>query len=129
MSPAPPAGTEITVAGDLRAVRALVAEFFTARGWRVHDRDRERFEVEIGSVRRSVLMGAFAGSRFRLSATISLREALGEVEVRYVWGAGAGVHLGGIVGRSRATRAHRATSAALVELLGADGRAVRSRQL
>lgn len=129
MSPAPPGGAEITVAGDLCTVRALVEAFFTERGWSVHERDRERFTIETGSVRRSVLMGAFAGSRFRLSATISLREVPGEVGVRYVWGADAGAHLGGIVGRSRSARAHLATAAALIEHLGADGRAVRSRPL
>lgn len=129
MTPAPSAGAEITVSGDPGGVRALVAGFFTARGWSVLERDRERLEVETGSVWRSVLLGAFAGSRFRLSATITLRQVPGGIAVRCVWGAGAGAALGGSVGRSRATRAHRETVAALVEHLGADGRAVRSRPL
>lgn len=122
-----PGGTVLTVDGDLRTVGRLVAKFFTDQGWTVHERGPGRLEIETGSLRRTLLLGALAGSRFRLTARIELRELPGAVEVHYRWGAGAGRVLGGAVGRARATRRHRETSAALAQHLGADGRAVRSR--
>ncbi|MGO1408134.1 MAG: hypothetical protein ACTHV2_07040 [Brachybacterium sp.] len=124
-----PDGTVLTVDGDLRTVGGLVATFFTARGWSVHERGPGLLEVETGSRRRTVLLGSFAGSRFHLTAPIELRELPSTVEVHYRWGAGAGRALGGAVGRARAARRHREASAALAEHLGADGRAVQSRPL
>ncbi|ATG50979.1 hypothetical protein CFK38_05100 [Brachybacterium vulturis] len=119
MRAAPPEGRNLTVAGDLPAVRALVAEFFTDRGWTVHERGPGRLEVETGSLRRTVLLGAFAGSRFHLTAALELREVPGAVEVHHRWGSGAGRALGGAVGRARAARRHREVAAALERQLGA----------
>ncbi len=122
-------GTVLTVAGDLDTVTRAVAEFFTAHGWTVHERGPGRLEVGTGSLRRTLLLGAFAGSRFRLSALLELRELPDAVEVRHRWGAGAGRALGGASGRARAARRHLETSAALERHLAADGRPVRSRPL
>src|SRR5699024_10978283 len=122
-------GTVLTVAGDLDTVTRAVAEFFTAHGWTVHERGPGRLEVGTGSLRRTLLLGAFAGSRFRLSALLELRELSDAVEVRHRWGAGAGRALGGASGRARAARRHLETSAALERHLAADGRPVRSRPL
>ncbi|MDN5822527.1 MAG: hypothetical protein L0H74_03355 [Brachybacterium sp.] len=125
----------LTVAGELRTVGGLVAQFFTEHGWTVHERGPGRLEVETGSLRRTVLLGAFAGSRFRLTALLELRALPSDgggpetVEVRYRWGAGAGRALGGSVGRIRAARRHRETSIALGRHLGADGRTVHTRPL
>lgn len=124
-----PGGTVLTVSGDVRTVAGLVTQFFTAQGWTVHERGPGRFEVETGSLRRTLLLGAFAGSRFRLTAPLELRELPGAVEVHYRWGTGAGRALGGASGRARAARRHLETSTALERHLGADGRAVRSRSL
>ena len=129
MSDALPGGTVLTVSGDVRTVAARVTEFFTAHGWTVHERGPGRFEVETGSLRRTLLLGTFAGSRFRLSAPLELRELSDAVEVHYRWGTGAGRALGGASGRARAARRHLETSAALERHLGADGRPVRSRPL
>ena len=129
MSADPPGGTVLTVGGDVRTVSGLVTEFFAAHGWTVHERGPGRLEVETGSRRRTVLLGAFAGSRFHLSAPLELRELPRAVEVRYRWGAGAGRALGGASGRARAARRHLETSAALERHLGADGRPVCSRPL
>src|SRR5699024_10441348 len=82
--------TVLTVGGDVRTVSGLVTEFFAAHGWTVHERGPGRLEVETGSRRRTVLLGAFAGSRFHLSAPLGLRELPRAVDVRYRWGARAG---------------------------------------
>ena len=124
-----PGGTVLTVDGDLPAVGGLVMSFFTAQGWTVHQRGPDRLEVEIGSRRRTLLLGSFAGSRFHLTAPLELRQLPGAVEVHYRWGAGAGRALGGAVGRARAARRHLETSAALAQHRGAAGRTVRTRAL
>lgn len=121
-------GVVLTVAGGRQAVRALLEEFFTARGWRVHEHGPGRLEVETGSRRRTTFLGAFAGRHFHLSSPIELHEVPGAVEVRYLLGAGAGRALGGASGRARAARTHVETAAALEQHLGADGRAVQARR-
>ncbi|ASK65460.1 hypothetical protein CFK39_06010 [Brachybacterium avium] len=133
-----PEGTALTVVGGRRTIDPLVARFFAERGWSAHERGSGRFIVETGSLRRTVLLGAFAGSRFRLTALIELLEPLQPprgadapetVEVRYRWGAGAGRALGGSIGRARAARRHRETSLALERYLGAAGHSVHARPL
>ncbi|WP_394216483.1 hypothetical protein [Brachybacterium vulturis] len=119
MRAALPAGRVLIIAGDLPAVRGLIAEFFTDRGWTVHERGPGRLDVETGSLRRTVLLGAFAGSRFHLTASLTLREVPGAVEVHHRWGPGAGRALGGAMGRARAAHRHREASAALERHLGA----------
>lgn len=131
MSGEAPGGTVLTVAGDLHTVRGLVAQFFTDRGWQVHERGPGELSVETGSLRRTVFLGAFAGRRFHLRSQIELREvrggAQGAVEVHYLWGAGAGRALGGSVGRARASRRHLETALALEQQLRAGGRSVQAR--
>lgn len=122
-------GVVLTVRGDRRSVRAVVAQFFVGRGWSAHERGPERIEVERGSRRRSVLLGAFAGRRFHLSAPIELREGPGTTEIRYLWGESAGRALGGTSGRARAARVHLETATALEQQFAADGRLVDARRL
>lgn len=124
-----PDGVVLVVGGAPPAVRESVAQFLVGRGWRVHERAPGRLEVETGSVRRSVLLGAFAGRRFHLASALELREVPGAVELRWRWGARAGRALGGAAGRARAARVHGETADALAQHLRAQGRPVRIRPL
>lgn len=134
MSTAAGAGTVLTVRGDVRAVRARLGEFFAAHGWEVHEGGHGRVEIERGSRRRTVLLGAFAGRGFHLHAAVELCEAGGAVgervtEIHYLWGADAGRALGGTAGRACAARVHSDTAVALEQELEADGRLLRARRL
>lgn len=124
-----PGGVALMVRGDLRSVRTALDQFFLSRGWSVHERGPGRIDVERGSRRRSVFLGAFAGAKFHLSAPIELREGPGVTEIRYLWGESAGRALGGASGRARAARVHLETAGALEQQFGSDGRLVEARRL
>ena len=124
-----PGGVALTVRGDLRSVRATLDRFFLSHGWSIHERGPGRFDIERGSRRRSVLLGAFAGRRFHLSAPIELREGPGVTEIRVRWGESAGRALGGTSGRARAARVHLETATALEQQFATDGRLVETRRL
>ncbi|MBB5830315.1 hypothetical protein [Brachybacterium aquaticum] len=133
---APPAGRVLRVRGPLEAVQSETASFFVERGWRVAEDSPGHLVLERGSRRRTVLLGALAGSGFHLSAPLTFvaeRDAQGAVAgqvtvIGYRWGRTAGRALGGTVGRSRAARAHARTAAALAARFAADGRLVDSRE-
>lgn len=121
-------GVVLTVRAEPDAAEALLEEFFTGRGWSVAERGPGRVSYEIGSRRRTVFLGALAGSAFHLTAPLELREGPGVTEIRYLWGDSAGRALGGLRGRARAARTHGETAAALERKLEADGRLVRVRR-
>ncbi|MGO1227449.1 hypothetical protein ACT3SQ_03790 [Brachybacterium sp. AOP42-C2-15] len=123
-----PGGAALTVRGDVRSARTALDQFFLGRGWSAQERSPGRIDYERGSRRRSVLLGAFAGRKFHLTAPIELREGPGVTEIRYVWGESAGRALGGASGRARASRVHLETLTALEQQLGADGRLVQVRK-
>ena len=123
----PGSGVVLTVRAEPDAAEALLEEFFTGRGWSVAERGPGRVSYEIGSRRRTVFLGALAGSAFHLTAPLELREGPGVTEIRYLWGDSAGRGLGGLRGRARAARTHGETAAALERKLEADGRLVRVR--
>lgn len=110
-------GVRLIVRGDLEETRALLAEFFTAQGWRVHETTPARLDVETGSLRRTVLLGALAGSRFHLRARLELAEVPGGTRIRHLWGATVGRALGGVAGWARASRRHAETAELLTALL------------
>lgn len=124
----PGSGVVLTVRAEPEAAEALLEEFFTGRGWSVAERGPGRVSYEIGSRRRTVFLGALAGSAFHLTAPLELREGPGVTEIRYLWGDSAGRALGGLRGRARAARTHGETAAALERKLEADGRLVRVRR-
>lgn len=124
----PGSGVVLTVRAEPEAAEALLEEFFTGRGWSVAVRGPGRVSYEIGSRRRTVFLGALAGSAFHLTAPLELREGPGVTEIRYLWGDSAGRALGGLRGRARAARTHGETAAALERKLEADGRLVRVRR-
>ena len=124
----PGPGVVLTVRAEPDAAEALLEEFFTGRGWSVAERGPGRVSYEIGSRRRTVFLGALAGSAFHLTAPLELREGPGVTEIRYLWGDSAGRALGGLRGRARAARTHGETAAALERKLEADGRLVRVRR-
>ena len=124
----PGSGVVLTVRAEPDAAEALLEEFFTGRGWSVAERGPGRVSYEIGSRRRTVFLGALAGSAFHLTAPLELREGPGVTEIRYLWGDSAGRALGGLRGRARAARTHGETAAALKRKLEADGRLVRVRR-
>ena len=124
----PGSGVVLTVRAEPEAAEALLEEFFTGRGWSVAERGSGRVSYEIGSRRRTVLLGALAGSAFHLTAPLELREGPGVTEIRYLWGDSAWRALGGLRGRARAARTHGETAAALERKLEADGRLVRVRR-
>lgn len=124
----PGSGVVLTVRAEPDAAEALLEEFFTERGWSVAERGPGRVSYEIGSRRRTVFLGALAGSAFHLTAPLELREGPGVTEIRYLWGDSAGRALGGLRGRARAARTHGETAAALERKLEADGRLVRVRR-
>lgn len=124
----PGSGVVLTVRAEPDAAEALLEEFFTGRGWSVAERGPGRVSYEIGSRRRTVFLGALAGSAFHLTAPLELREGPGVTEIRYLWGDSAGRALGGLRGRARAARTHGETAAALERKLEADGRLVRVRR-
>ena len=124
----PGSGVVLTVRAEPEAAEALLEEFFTGRGWSVAERGPGRVSYEIGSRRRTVFLGALAGSAFHLTAPLELREGPGVTEIRYLWGDSAGRALGGLRGRARAARTHGETAAALDRKLEADGRLVRVRR-
>lgn len=115
------AGMRLEVSGDPEAARALLAEFFTARGWRVRETGPHRLDIETGSLRRTLLLGALAGRRFHLRARLELAAIHGGTRIRYRWGATVGRTLGGAVGWARAGRRHAETAEELVRHLRADG--------
>ncbi|MFC7375335.1 MULTISPECIES: hypothetical protein [unclassified Brachybacterium] len=117
------------VRGDHDDTRESVESFFREHGWSPRERGPGRVDYERGSRRRTILLGALAGRRFFLTAQIEIRERDHTTDVRYRWGAGAGLALGGTVGRDRAARAHRETAAALEKHLEADGRLVSTREI
>src|SRR5699024_1236093 len=110
-------------------------EFFVDRGWRARERGTGRVDYERGSRRRNLLLGALSGRRFHVTARIALRAGRtsttrdGTVPARgtettcvhYGGGAEDGRALGGALGRSRAARVHRETSAALEQHLASGG--------
>ena len=112
---------QLSVRGDHETVRTLLEEFFTARGWRVHEASPGRLDVETGSLGRTLLLGALAGRRFHVRGRLELAEDAGGVRIRYRWGATVGRALGGAVGWSRAARLHAETADALIERLRAEG--------
>ena len=112
----PGSGVVLTVRAEPEAAEALLEEFFTGRGWSVAERGPGRVSYEIGSRRRTVFLGALAGSAFHLTAPLELREGPGVTEIRY------------LRGRARAARTHGETAAALERKLEADGRLVRVRR-
>ena len=114
-------GMRLLVRGDLEATRALLREFFTSQGWRVRETSPVRLDVETGSLRRSVLLGAFAGSRLHLRARLELSEVPGGTRIRHLWNANLGLTLGGIYGRSRARERHAETAERLAERLRTEG--------
>ena len=124
----PGSGVVLTVRAEPDAAEALLEEFFTGRGWSLAERGPGRVSYEIGSRRRTVFLGALAGSAFHLTAPLELREGPGVTEIRYLWGDSAGRALGGLRGRARAARTHGETAAALERKLEADGRLVRVRR-
>lgn len=124
----PGSGVVLTVRAEPEAAEALLEEFFTGRGWSVAERGPGRVSYEIGSRRRTVFLGALAGSAFHLTAPLELREGPGVTEIRYLWGESAGRALGGASGRARASRVHLETLTALEQQLGADGRLVQVRR-
>lgn len=128
MSTAPAAQVVLVVRGDRDAARATVEEFFVGRGWRARERGPGRIDYERGSRRRTILLGALAGQQFLLTAQIELRETDGTTDVRYRWGVGAGLALGGTLGRRRADRVHGQTAAALEQHLEATGRLLGTRR-
>ncbi len=128
MSTAPAAQVVLVVRGDRDAAQAAVEEFFLGRGWRPRERGVGRTDYERGSRRRTILLGALAGQRFLLTAQIELRERDGTTDVRYRWGVGAGLALGGTLGRRRADRVHEQTAMALEEHLEASGLLLRTRR-
>ena len=124
----PGSGVVLTVRAEPDAAEALLEEFFTGRGWSVAERGPGRVSYEIGSRRRTVFLGALAGSAFHLAAPLELREGPGVTEIRYLWGDSAGRALGGLRGRARAARTYGETAGALERKLEADGRLVRVRR-
>lgn len=118
----------LVVRGDRQAAQTSVEEFFAGQGWSRRERGAGRFDFERGSRRRTILLGALAGRQFFLTAQIELRESDHTTDIRYRWGAGAGLALGGSLGRDRADRVHEETAAALEKHLEADGRLVRARR-
>lgn len=124
-----PGGVVLTVRADLPAVQAALEQFFTDRGWSPRERASGRIDYEIGSRRRTVFLGAFAGRKFHLTAPIELREGPGVIEIGYLWGESAGRALGGSTGRARAARTHLETATALEQQLEADGRLVQVRKV
>ena len=86
----PGSGVVLTVRAEPEAAEALLEEFFTGRGWSVAERGPGRVSYEIGSRRRTVFLGALAGSAFHLTAPLELREGPGVTEIRYLWGDSAG---------------------------------------
>jgi hypothetical protein len=128
VSAAPAAQVVLVMRGDRDAARATVEEFFAGRGWRARERGPDRIDYEQGSRRRTILLGALAGQQFFLTAQIELRETGGTTDVHYRWGVGAGLALGGTLGRRRADRVHEQTAAALEQHLEATGRLLRTRR-
>ncbi|WP_422115649.1 hypothetical protein [Brachybacterium sp. UNK5269] len=128
MSTTPAAQLVLVVRGDREAARAAVEEFFVGHGWRPRERGVGRIDYERGRRRRTILLGALAGRRFFLTAQIELRETDAATDVRYRWGLGAGLALGGALGRRRADQVHAETAAALERHLEASGLLIRSRR-
>ena len=104
---------QLSVRGDHETVRTLLEEFFTARGWRVHEASPGSLDVETGSLGRTLLLGALAGRRFHVRGRLELAEDAGGVRIRYRWGGTSGRALGGAVGAARAGRLHAETADAL----------------
>ncbi|MEE1650797.1 hypothetical protein V1260_08315 [Brachybacterium sp. J144] len=117
----------LTLRGDGESTRALLADFFTARGWTLAREDGTRIDYERGSRGRTILLGALAGGAFHLTAQLEVREGDHATDVVYRWGPGAGLVLGGTMGRQRAMRVHGETAQALRERTARDGLLERSR--
>lgn len=116
---------ELSVRADPGTVRTLLEEFFTARGWRVAEQagapDPGLLEVETGSLRRTVLLGALAGRGAHLRARLELAEEPGGTRVVVRRSERAGRALGGLVGAARARRLHTETAEALTAHLREQG--------
>ncbi|GAA1490880.1 hypothetical protein [Brachybacterium sacelli] len=128
MTQARPVPVELVVRGDRAGVQATLEEFFLGRGWRLRERGDDRLDVERGSRRRTVFLGALAGKAFYLTARIEIRAGEHATVLRYRGDAGAGAALGGILGRHRAARAHQETAAALAGRFESEGRMVQVRR-
>ncbi|MCT1653066.1 hypothetical protein [Brachybacterium muris] len=114
--------------GDAQAARRDVAAFFDVRGWVPRVRDDGSVAYEFGNRGRTVLLGALAGKQFFLTGIVELREDTHTTDVVYRWGPGAGLALGGTLGRRRADRVHEETAAALQQHLEGTGRLLRTRR-
>lgn len=117
----------LTLRGDAATARALLEDVFTARGWTLAREDGPRIDYERGSRGRTILLGALAGGAFHLTAQLEVREGDHATDVVYRWGPGAGLVLGGTLGRQRAERVHRETAGALQRRAEEDGLLERSR--
>lgn len=111
----------LEVRGGAAATRDRVERFFLERGWSPRERAGGRVDYERGSLRRTIVLGALAGRRFFLTAQIEVRAREGGTDIRYRWGDGAGLALGGRLGRQRAARAHEETAAELRRELFVEG--------
>ena len=129
MSGAPGAGRLFVVGQEPVAAEELAREFFVGCGWRAVSRGPGRTDFELGSRRRTILLGALARGGFHLLAPIEVRAGSGASEIRYLWGESAGRALGGTRGRTRALRVHQETAAALQRELQATGQLLHVRRL
>lgn len=118
----------LVVRGDVDEVRARIAALVAERGWRVTDAPGEELLLERGSRGRTIVLGSLAGRAFYLSARIGTRAGEGGTLVEHRWGAGAGLVLGGTLGRARAARAHAELSQELEAALREQGLLVRVRR-
>lgn len=118
----------LVVRGDVDEVRARIAALVAERGWRVTDATGEELLLERGSRGRTIVLGSLAGRAFYLSARMGTRAGEGGTLVEHRWGAGAGLVLGGTLGRARAARAHAELSQALEAALREQGLLVRVRR-
>ena len=123
-----PASVVCVVRGGAQEARALVEEFFTSRGWTPRAQVDGTIAYEHGSRRRTILLGALAGRRFFLTAVTEVREGDHATEIHYRWGPGAGLALGGTIGRSRAERVHAQLAAELEAQLERSGHLLQVRR-
>ena len=123
-----PASVVCVVRGGAQEARALVEEFFTSRGWTPRVQVDGTIAYEHGSRRRTILLGALAGKKFFLTAVTEVRKGDEVAEIHYRWGPGAGLALGGSVGRKRAERAHAQLAVELEAQLERSGRLLQVRR-
>lgn len=121
-------GMLLVVRGEAGAVREEVAALLREQGWRVQDPGPgEDLVIERGSRGRTIVLGSLAGSAFYLSGRVGVREGDGGAIVEHRWGPGAGLVLGGTLGRARAGRAHAELADAIEQAFGAQDRLLRRR--